>query len=543
MTADTSALAAPADDTVAHALQDGLALALKAEDEGDWKGVCDWLARHPSCAIELAEFLAGQRGIRPLVAPLRPPASPTAVGKYELREVLGKGAMGVVHRASDLVLKREVAVKLLHPGGELSADDRARFRFEAEAMAALNHDHVVPVLDAGEADGVPYLVMPLLTGGSLAGWLKAKGEKAEDRQLAPKQAAGIARDIALGVHHAHQQGLIHRDLKPANILRDDAGGVRVADFGLARMSDATATKMAGTPAYMAPEQVSGGKRLTTAVDVHAVGAILFELLAGGPPFGGKDVGSVLDKVKNETPALVRTHRPDVPRDLEAIVARCLEKKPEERYPSALALADDLDNFLNGRTVRGSERGRFEEFTRLFARDRTDQPINNHLGHLIGALATFAFQAGATVALLLGQPVWAFAALLADLTVWGLMFLLFIWVRAGRLNPAERASGVVKFWAMAALLCLVPFAVLGPELLLLYPASSAVVALCILSHGPIHGGREFLGGIGLLVAAAVMPFLPSWAWPACFAVAWGGWALWYSLRMRAHAAKLRVEAAT
>lgn len=518
------------DSTVPSALQEGLALALTAEDDGDWKPVIDWMLRHPSYAPEVIGSVAAQRGIRPLIAGLRVTAAPTAVGKYELREVLGKGAMGVVYRAFDPDVKREVAVKVLHPGGELSADDRARFRFEAEAVGGLNHPNVVPVLESGESDGVPYLVMPLLTGGSLAGWLKGLGP---DRKLTPKQAAEIARDIALGIHHAHQRGLIHRDLKPANILRDDAGGVRVADFGLARLTDVTQTKMAGTPAYMAPEQVGSGKRLTTAVDVHAVGVILFELLAGGPPFGGSDVGSVLRKVADEPAPAVRTHRADVPRDLEAVVAKCLEKKLEDRYPSTAALAEDLGNFLKGRTVRASERGRFEEFTRLFTRDRTDQPINNHLGHLIGSVATFCLQAGATAALLLGSPDWAVAALLADMCVWGGIFLLFIWLRAKHLNPAERASGVVKFWTIATLLCLVPFAVLGPDPLVLYPMIAAVVAVCILSHGPIHGGREFLGGIGLLLAVAVMPFLPRWAWPLCFGVAWGGWALWYSLRMRAH----------
>ncbi len=523
------------DSTVPAALQEGLALALQAEDDGDWKPVIDWMIRQPAHAPEVIGSLAAQRGIRPLIAGLRVTAAPTSVGKYELREVLGKGAMGVVYRAFDPDVKREVAVKLLHPGGELSDDARARFRFEAEAVGGLDHPHVVPVLESGEADGVPYLVMALLNGGSLDKWLKARGP---DRKLTPKLAAEIARDIALGIHHAHQRGLIHRDLKPANILRDDAGGVRVADFGLARMSDATATKMAGTPAYMAPEQVGGGKRLTTAVDVHAVGAILFELLAGGPPFGG-DVASVLRKVADEPAPAVRVYRPDVPKDLEAIVANCLRKQPEERYPSALALAAELQRFLDGEPV-GGRRGWVEEFTRLFIRNRTDQPINNYLGHLIGSLCTLGFQAGATVALLFGQPVWAFAALLVDLSLWGVLFALFIGVRADRLNSAERASGVVKFWAMTTMLCLLPFAVLGPDLLLLYPAFSAVVGVCILSHGPIHGGREFLGGVGLLVAIVLMPFSPSWLWPVYFGIAWGGWALWYSLRMRSHATRRRTD---
>jgi hypothetical protein len=523
------------DSTVPAALQEGLALALRADDDGDWKPVIDWQVRNPMLAGQVIGFVADQRGIQPLIAPLRVTATPASVGKYELREVLGKGAMGVVYRAFDPDVKREVAVKLLHPGGELSADDRARFRFEAEAVGSLDHPHVVPVLESGESDGMPYLVMPLLTG-SLSEWLKGRGP---DRKLTPKVAAEIARDIALGIHHAHQRGLIHRDLKPANILRDDAGQVRVADFGLARMTDVTATKMAGTPAYMAPEQVGSGKRLTTAVDVHAIGVILFELLAGGPPFGGSDVGSVLRKVADEPAPAVRTYRADVPRDLEAIVAKCLRKDPQDRYPSALAVAADLQRFLDGEPV-GSRRGRVEEFTRLFIRNRTDVPITNHLGHLIGGAATLGLQAGATAAVLVGQPHLAFAALVAEMSLWALLFTLFIWSQAGRLNSAERASGMVKFWAIVALLCLIPSAVVSADLMTAFPPATAVIGLCILAHGPFQGGREFLGGIAVLAAAAVMPFLPVWARPVAHGLSWGGWALWYSLRMRAHAACHRLD---
>ncbi len=535
-TADSTPPAVGVSDTVPHALQEGLALVLAAEDGGDWKAVADWLARNPQCAPDLAEFLAAQQGIKPALAPLRlkKPEAPRSAGGLELREVIGRGAMGVVHRAFDPSLKCEVAVKLVHTAGDLSPDELARFRFDAEAVAvaSLGHtnEYIVPVLRYGEEDGVPYLVMPLMPGGSLAAWLKSLESK--DRKLQPKQAAEIARDIALGVHHAHQRGLIHRDLKPGNILRDDRGRPRVADFGLARPVDATATRVAGTPAYMAPEQTRAGKGLTTAVDVWAVGVILFELLAGGPPFGGADVGSVLRKVAEEPAPPVRTFRPDVPRDLESIVTRCLEKRPDDRYPSALAAAADLQRFLDGEPV-GGRRGRVEEFTRLFIRNRTDVPITNHLGHLIGGAATLVLQAGATAAAWAGRPHWAFAALAAEMALWAVLFALFIWSQAGRLNSAERASGVVKFWAIVALLCLIPSAAASADLMAVFPPATAVIGLCILVHGPIHGGREFLGGVAVLAAAAVMPVLPVWAWPLAHGLTWGGWAVWYSRQMRAH----------
>lgn len=253
--------------------------------------------------------------------------------------------MGVVFRAYDPALKRDVAVKLVRNGEPLTGE-LARYRFEAEMVANLDHPNVVRVYAFGEADGVPYLVMPLMDGGSLAQRLKADGP------LAPRVAAELVRDVARGVHHAHQRGLIHRDLKPGNLLLDGEGRPHVADFGLARSLEATATVsggLAGTPAYMAPEQARGDKGLTIAVDVHALGAILFELLTGQPPFGAADVPLILKRVQEEPAASIR----DVPADLETICRKCLEKDPADRYPSAEALAEDLTSYLNARSWQGT----------------------------------------------------------------------------------------------------------------------------------------------------------------------------------------------
>lgn len=502
------------DDTVSNALQEGLLLAHMAQDGGDWKPVIDWMIGHPTLAGEVLTSLADQRGIRLLIPPLLPPAAPTTVGGLALKEVLGRGAMGVVYRAFDPTLKREVAVKLLHPGGELSADDRARFRFEAEAVALLDHPNVVPVLASGESAGVPYLVMPLMAG-SLADRLKGLGP---DRQLKPKPAAEIARDIALGVHHAHQQGLIHRDLKPGNILRDDAGRVRVADFGLARPADLTATKVAGTAAYMAPEQTGTGKRLTVAVDVHALGVILFELLAGGPPFGGGDFGSVLRKVADEPAPPVRTYRPDVPRDLEAVVAKCLEKKPEDRYPSAAALAEDLDNFLHGRPVQSTGRGLLTDLARVLGYKAEPQGLFAWRGYFVGTVTSALTLTWTQVAVLTEMPQWAsWVGLGGYLACWAVILLAFLVFGRQHLRRADLANADAHISMFLGALALTPVMLWlhGGEVAPFFAPMLVLVGLHTFPGGRTIGGRYYLIGVLTVLTAALLPLVPVKLWPGVY----------------------------
>lgn len=205
-------------------LEAGVALALKAQDSGNWKAVVDWLARNPGLAAELGEFLAAQDGLLAAARPARLTAdhSETVIAGFTLNHEIGRGAMGVVYHASDPALKRDVAMKLVRAGGPLSERDLAGFRFEAESVAGLDHPHIVKVYAYGEAGGVPYLVMPLMDGGSLAHKLKSLGAN----RLPTADAAKLIRDLALGAHHAHQRGLIHRDLKPGNVLLDAEGRPR-----------------------------------------------------------------------------------------------------------------------------------------------------------------------------------------------------------------------------------------------------------------------------------------------------------------------------
>ncbi|MBX9581939.1 MAG: serine/threonine protein kinase, partial [Gemmataceae bacterium] len=277
-----------------------------------------------------------------------PPAPPPTLPGYDLLERVGAGGMGAVYRAIQRGLNRTVAVKLVLGGAAADPRQLVRFRAEAEAVAAVRHPHVVQVHECGEAGGQPFLVMELCPGGRL-------GDRLAAGRLAPPEAAGLLAKVAAGVAAAHAEGIVHRDLKPASVLFDAAGEPKVADFGLAKRAaggDLTATRAVfGTPAYMAPEQARGdAKFVGPAADVWALGAILYECLAGRRPFDATDTFTVLKQVIEADPPRLRAAAPGVPRDLELVVLKCLRKEPHERYATAAELAADLRRFLDGRPV-------------------------------------------------------------------------------------------------------------------------------------------------------------------------------------------------
>ncbi len=320
----------------------------------------------------------------------KPPPPPKRSGRSELPRVrgfevvaeIGRGGMGVVYKARHLRLNRLVALKMVLAGAAANPRIVQRFLFEAQFLAKIQHPQVVQIYEIDTYQGptgvpVPYLAMELLEGGSLSRRLKqgAAESDGEPRWPTPRAAAALMEGIARAVHAAHLKGVVHRDLKPGNILfpapaaQPDVPAQtavhaplaltapKVTDFGLAKFTqdagiDLTQSgQIVGTPHYMAPERAAGGKHVTPAVDVYALGAILFECLAGRPPFTGSEPLSVLMKVVNEFPPDVRTLRPEVPRNLAAIATKCLEKIPEYRYASAEDLADDLRRFLDDRPVR------------------------------------------------------------------------------------------------------------------------------------------------------------------------------------------------
>jgi serine/threonine-protein kinase len=308
----------------------------------------------------------------PTVSPDPTPRVPAAtdlprISGYDVQAVLGQGGMGVVYQAWHLRLNRPVALKMLLAGAYARPEELQRFLREAETLAGLNHPNIVRVHDAGGTDTQPWFTMELLEGGSLSRQLAGTPQPA-------RQAAQLLATLAEAMHAAHQAGIIHRDLKPANVLLTADGVPRITDFGLARRLEGHAGLTSsgaavGTPSYMAPEQAQGKLRaLGPAVDVYALGAILYELLTGRPPFRAETAAETLLQVIHSEPVPPSRLNARVPRDLETICLKCLEKEPRRRYPSARALAEDLGRFLEGRPILARPLSRAERCWRWSRRN-------------------------------------------------------------------------------------------------------------------------------------------------------------------------------
>jgi tRNA A-37 threonylcarbamoyl transferase component Bud32 len=270
-------------------------------------------------------------------------------GDYELLEEIAHGGMGVVWKARQTTLNREVALKMIRAGALASPEEVQRFLREAEAAANLQHPNIVAIHEVGEHGGQHYFSMDYVAGRDLEALVK-------EGPLPPRRAATYVKTIAEAIHFAHQRGTLHRDLKPQNVLIDAADQPRITDFGLAKImkDDSRLTQtgtVMGSPSYMPPEQAAGrGCDIGPASDVYALGAILYELLTGRPPFRGTTALATLQQVLDVEPTAPRKLKEDIPVDLETICLKCLEKAPSARYPTARALAEELDRFLKGEPI-------------------------------------------------------------------------------------------------------------------------------------------------------------------------------------------------
>lgn len=371
-------------------LDEVIAQYLEAVSGGQSPNRAELLARHPDLAAELSAFFADHDRMTETAAPwletlatpapldsdaanavtlplaaggtgAAPPAEGASgqlapnvalrdFGDYELLDEIARGGMGVVYKARQKSLHRIVALKLILSGQLASTDEIQRFRTEAEAAANLDHPGIVPIYEVGEREGQHYFSMGYIEGQSLAA-------RISDGPLPPREAAATVRSVAEAVHYAHQAGVIHRDLKPANILLDRAGHPRVTDFGLAKRvkgdSHLTGTgQVLGTPSYMPPEQAGGAAgRIGPAADVYALGAVLYALLTGRPPFYAANPLDTLVQVLHEEPVSPRQLNAHVPRDMETISLKCLEKDASRRYATAQDLAEELGRYLAGEPIQ------------------------------------------------------------------------------------------------------------------------------------------------------------------------------------------------
>ena len=528
-------VSAATDDSGDDAIDEAIAL---CQDPSAHRGeLIQWLTAHPELAGELAEALGDMALIDQWMAPFRVDSvaanpsdsqSPTIdhpsgeqsrpadsaslqFGDFELLGELGRGGMGVVHKARQKALNKIVALKTTLAGGFQSGRDVARLQFEAESAARLEHPNIVPIYGAGVYQGMPFFSMRFVSGGTLAERMK---EYARDLP----RGAGLLAKIARGVHYAHQRGVVHRDLKPGNILIEN-GEPMIADFGLAKTMDlpsglSVSGAIVGTPAYMAPEQARGGRGLTTSADVYSLGAILYEMLTGRPPFRAGSQLETIRLVIEQSPLAPSELGKDLPRDLEAVCLKCLEKNAGNRYATAAELADDLERFRRGEAVLAKPRGVLSRFHLAVKGRRTDVGSAKEnwtkitfwllLAGTLCHLGMFALiRSGATVG-----------------AVWALLMTYFSGYLIHRLRQTVR-SRMFSTWerhlvnlmlghlicSFFVALCLLPFKMDDPAatVIVLYPIWAILFALVSFVRASISTGVNYVGSLIYLMLAVGLRF--------------------------------------
>jgi serine/threonine-protein kinase len=456
----------------------------------------------------------------------------SAFGDFEIIEELGRGGMGVVYKARQKSLDRFVALKMVREAHLATDDDRARFQTEADSAARLQHPNIVTVHEVGTYDGHAYICMEYVGGQTLAQKVAADGP------FPPRDAARLAAVIARAVQHAHAQGILHRDLKPSNVLlrKDEVGRMKdeksrdsdssfilptssfepkVTDFGLAKKLDSAMSltrtgAVIGTPSYMAPEQAGGRKDLTAAADVYSLGAILYELLTGRPPFQASHPVDTLLLVLEQEPVPPRDLNPTVDRDLELICLKCLQKPPELRYQSAAALAADLEAYAAGEAISTQPSGLRFFLNRLFRETHHADVLENWgklwMWHslmifLLCLLTQAMAWSGVT------DHAWYLGLWSIGLVTWGTIF----WQlrrRAGPVLFVERqiahawAAGVAASIVMFVIEWLVPLPALT-----LSPAVAVAAAMVFVFEAGILTGKFYIWAALTFLTACIMPLVP------------------------------------
>jgi hypothetical protein len=461
---------------------------------------------------------------------------PASFGDYALLAELGRGGMGIVFKASQASLHRTVAVKMLLPNAVASASELLRFRTEVEATACLRHPHIVRVHQVGEIDGRPYYSMDFIDGPSLT-------QRVAEGPLAGKVAARYLATIARAIHHAHGQGILHRDLKPSNILLDADDQPHVTDFGLAKRlgGDARQTRtgtILGTPSYMAPEQAAGSQQLTPAVDIYGLGALLYELLTGRPPFRAETPLDTLVQVLECAPAPPRLLNPNVERDVETICLKCLEKDPRRRYASAEALAVDLERYQAGEAISARNLNLVDRLVSVLERSQYDVQFRTYGTLLFGfAVIVMLWELGIALIVHTQQPFWLLVLAQASRI---LLLVQLVWyVRPSGLWPTSVAERQMwSIWIGYATACatvgvanrLVAGWSVALELTQ-YPPWAAATGLAFFVMGNNYWGWCYAFGLAFCGLALVMTLDLRWA-PIEFGALWA--AVFTVIGVRLHA---------
>jgi serine/threonine protein kinase len=440
-------------------------------------------------------------------------AGTKVAGEYEIVEQIGRGGMGVVYKARQSALNRLVAIKMILVGEHAGEAARQRFHVEAEAAARLEQEGIVRVYGFGIQAGLPYLVMEYVDGGSLK-------NRMDGAPWPSRQAGWLIERLARIIQAAHEKRIVHRDLKPANVLLTAQDHVKITDFGLARLLDESSAltqtgEVLGTPSYMAPEQARGhSKGAAESVDVYALGAILYELLTGRPPFRGTTTGDTLLQVMADKPVPPRLLNSKVERDLETVCLKCLEKDPGQRYASAAALAADLARFRENRSILARPAAWTDILLRGLGQRRWVARTTWAKIALAEAVVSLAFNCTIFLLLQTHQPkeVWWISV--------GLFWLLSAYVVVHYLRPRfhqlTRAEGhVLAIWGGLALATIALWVALETPyderlLTTFYPAVAVLMGLGYFVQGSIYWGRFYLLGLVFFVLAIAMRCTPEWA---------------------------------
>jgi serine/threonine-protein kinase len=521
-------------DALLAAVLEEMAQAMR---QGKEPVLAEYQARYPDCAQELRELwpaivVAEQAGHdfadRTFISPPRRRAGetplPASFGDFEILDFLGRGGMGAVYKARQRSTNRVVALKMMLSGEWASPEMLSRFRAEAAAVSRLDHPHIVPIYSVGEHEGRPYFAMKFIEGETLA-------DVASHGPIPARKAAEILEKVARAVAHAHGKGILHRDLKPSNVLIDRSGEPHVTDFGLAKfvvgmgdhnspisglnplLDSLTQTgAIIGTPGYMPPEQALRNRgQLSPASDVYSLGAILYHLVTGRPPFQAPTVLDTIMLVLDQEPVAPRLLNPKVDRAIEVITMKCLEKPADLRYPSARELADDLQGYIEGRNVSPRPRSLFN-FLNRFMRPTHHAAVLENWGLLWMWHSVWVLTLCAVTNVLKWNGV---TSHLTYLFLWGggmLVWAYFFWSMRKQGGPITFVEvQIAHAWAAGVAASITLFLV---EILLhlpsleLSPVLAIIAGMVFVIKGGTLSGTFYLTAAALFATALVMALFPT-----------------------------------